>query len=177
MATTINWQPASLQDNIIKLTPLTTVDFDSLFKVAADPLIWVQHPAKDRYKKKVFQLYFDGAIAGGTAFLIIDNAADKIIGSTRYYDYKHDASSIAIGFTFLSRDSWGGLYNRSAKRLLLDYAFQFIDKVYFHIGATNLRSQIAISKIGAVKGNEIDIDNNGQSQLHYEYFISKKEWQ
>ena len=57
MATTINRQPASLQDNIIKLTPLTTVDFDSLFKVAADPLIWVQHPAKDRYKKSFPALF------------------------------------------------------------------------------------------------------------------------
>jgi len=114
---------------------------------------------------------------GGTAFLFIDNAANKIINSTRYYDYKPNGTNIAIGFTFLSRDSWGGLYNKSAKRLLLDYAFQFVDKVYFHIGPTNVRSQLAITKIGAVKVKEIDIDNNGQTQLHYEYVINKKDWQ
>ena len=177
MAATINWQPATLQDNIVKLKPLIISDFNSLFKVAADPLIWEQHPAKDRYKKDVFHLYFDGAIAGGKAFLIIDNAVNKIIGSTRYYDYKPKESSIAVGFTFLSRDSWGGLYNKSAKRLLLDYAFQFVDKVYFHIGPTNVRSQLAITKIVAVKVKEIDIDNNGQTQFHYEYVINKKDWQ
>ena len=112
----------------------------------------------------------------GAAFLIIDNAADYIIGSTRYYDYQPNELSISVGFTFLSRDSWGGFYNRSAKRLLLDFAFQFVDKVYFHIGATNVRSQVATTKIGAVKFKEIDIDNNGQSQLHYEYVINKKDW-
>ena len=151
MAASINWQPANLQDNNVKLQPLIISDFESLFKVAADPLIWEQHPAKDRYKKDVFHLYFDGAIAGGTAFLIIDIAAEKIIGCTRYYDYKPNESSIVIGFTFLSRDCWGGLYNKSAKRLLIEYAFKFVDKVYFNIGATNLRSQVAITKIGAVK--------------------------
>jgi len=114
---------------------------------------------------------------GGTAFLFIDNAANKIINSTRYYDYKPNGTNIAIGFTFLSRDSWGVLYNRSTKRLLLKYAFQFVDKIYLYIGATNLRLQKAITIIGEVKVKEIDIDNNGQTQPHYKYVINKKAWQ
>ena len=177
MATTIiNWQPENLEDNIVKLIPIAESDFENIFKVASDPLIWEQHPTKDRYKREVFQLYFDSAISSKTAFLIVDKSSDKIIGSTRYYDYKPDNSSIAIGYTFLSRKYWGGLYNKSSKRLLLDYAFQFVDKVYFHIGATNLRSQLATLKIGATKVNEVDIDHYGQKQLHYEYLIQKKEW-
>ena len=174
--TTINWQPGNLEDNIVKLIPLAGSDFQNLFEVAADPLIWEQHPVKDRYKKEVFQLYFDSAISSGTAFLITDKSSGKIIGSTRYYDYKPDDSGIAIGFTFLSRQYWGGLYNKSSKKLLLDYAFQFVDKVYFHIGATNIRSQTAIAKLGAVKVNEVKIDNNGQNQLHYEYLVQKQQW-
>ena len=174
--TTINWQPGNLGDDIVKLIPIAESDFEDIFKVASDPLIWEQHPAKDRYKREVFQLYFDGAIASKTAFLIVDKSSDKIIGSTRYYDYKPDNSSIAIGYTFLSRQYWGGLYNKSSKRLLLDYAFQFVDKVYFHIGATNLRSQLATMKIGAIKVNEVNIDHYGQNQLHYEYLIQKQDW-
>jgi RimJ/RimL family protein N-acetyltransferase len=174
--TIINWQPEILEDNIVKLIPIAESDFENIFKVASDPLIWEQHPTKDRYKREVFQLYFDGAISSKTAFLIIDKSSDKIIGSTRYYDYKPDNSSIAIGFTFLSREYWGGLYNKSSKRLLLDYAFRFVDKVYFHIGATNLRSQLATMKIGAKKVNEVYIDHHGHNQLHYEYLIQKQEW-
>jgi len=174
--TNINWQPQNLEDNIVKLMPLTESDFDNIFTVASDPLIWEQHPIKDRYKKEVFQVYFDGAVSSRTAFLIVDKSSDKMIGSTRYYDYKPDDSSIAIGYTFLSRNCWGGLYNKSSKKLLLDYAFQFVDKVYFHIGATNIRSQLATTKIGATKVGEVDLDNNGQNQPHYEYLIQKKEW-
>ena len=171
-----NWQPSQLEDDVVKLIPLTADDFENLFAAASDPLIWEQHPSKDRYKRDVFQLFFDGAVSSRTAFLITDKASGKIIGSTRYYDYKPGQSSIAIGFTFLVREKWGGLYNKSAKRLLLDYAFQYVDNVYFHIGPDNIRSQRGTMKTGAKKVNEVELDNNGQKQLHYEYLIQKKEW-
>ncbi|MEO6733577.1 MAG: GNAT family N-acetyltransferase [Ferruginibacter sp.] len=172
----INWQPHSLEDDIVKLVPLTESDFDNLFKVAADPLIWEQHPTSDRYKRDVFQLFFDGAVSSKTAFLIADKKSGQVIGSTRYYDYRPENSSIAIGFTFLAKQYWGGLYNRSSKKLLLDYAFQFVDKVFFHIGPTNIRSQLATLKIGATKVNEVVLGHSGQSILHYEYLIQKHEW-
>ena len=174
--TTINWQPQNCEDDLVRLVPLTESHFEDLFLVASDPLIWEQHPTRDRYKKEIFRLYFDGAVASGTAFLIIDKSSHQIIGSTRYYNYKPDDTSIAIGYTFLSRQCWGGQYNKSAKKLLLDYAFQFVDKVYFHIGSTNIRSQLATLKIGAVKVNEIALDDNGQKQLHFEYVIKKEDW-
>jgi len=176
MKPTVDWQPYNLEDSIVKLVPLTASDFENLFAVASDPLIWEQHPAKDRYKKDVFQLYFDGAVSSGSAFLITDKLTGQVIGSTRYYDYKPEKSGIAIGFTFLARQYWGGLYNKSAKKLLLDYAFQFVDHVYFHIGPDNIRSQRAILKIGAVKINEVEIENNGQKSLHYEYLVQKQDW-
>jgi RimJ/RimL family protein N-acetyltransferase len=171
-----NWQPEHLETDILKLVPLTAQDFDRLFEVASDPLIWEQHPTKDRYKKEVFQLFFDGAITGKTAFLILDKITGKLIGSTRYYDYRPEQSSIAVGYTFLNRAYWGSAYNKSSKKILLDYAFQYIDNVYFHIGANNIRSQKAISNIGARKIGEVDFDYYGQKVLHYEYVISKADW-
>jgi RimJ/RimL family protein N-acetyltransferase len=175
--TNINWQPQGLEDNLVKLVPITQKDFEGLYEVASDPLIWEQHPKWDRYKKEVFRDFFDGAVSSGTAFLIRDKLSDKVIGSTRYYDYKPVDSSIAIGFTFLARQCWGGLYNKSSKKLLLDYAFQFVEKVYFHIGATNIRSQLATTKIGATKVNEVLIDHQGEKLLHYEYLVQKEDWE
>ena len=171
-----NWQPEILEDDILKMVPLFESDFDLLFEIASDPLIWEQHPTSNRYKKEVFKLYFDGAISGKTAFLIIEKSTSKVIGSTRYYDYKAEDSSIAIGYTFLSRQYWGGLYNKSSKKLLIDYAFQFVDKIHFHIGGTNIRSQLATMRIGATKVGEVDFDYYGRKLLHFEYTISKKEW-
>jgi hypothetical protein len=62
------------------------------------------------------------------------------------------------------------------KKLMLDYAFTFVDTVLFHIGATNLRSQKAILNIGAKKVNEVDFDYYGTKLLHFEYAIKKAEW-
>lgn len=171
------WRPEILEDSILKMVPLVETDLDRLFEVASDPLIWEQHPTKDRYKKEVFQLYFDGAIQSNTAFIILDRATNKVIGSTRYYDFKPENKSIAIGYTFLARSHWGGIFNRSSKRLLIDFAFHYVDNIYFHIGATNLRSQHAITNIGATHIGEVDFDYYGQKVLHKEYLITKEDWE
>ncbi|MCK9641573.1 MAG: GNAT family N-acetyltransferase [Prolixibacteraceae bacterium] len=173
---TVNWQPEILESDLLKIVPLIEADFDNLYKAASDPIIWEQHPANDRYKLEVFKPYFDGAIAGKSAFKIIDKSTNQMIGSTRYYDYNPEKSGIAIGFTFLAKEYWGGTYNKSVKKLMIDYAFQFVDIIYFHIGVTNIRSQKAIQKIGAIKRDEINFENNGQSLPHFEYLIKKQSW-
>lgn len=172
----INWRPKNLEDDIIKLTPLSETDFENLFEVAADPLIWEQHPSSNRYKREVFQLFFDEAILNNSAFLIIEKTSNKIIGSTRFYNYSSENSSVSIGYTFLARQFWGGQYNKSTKKLLLDYAFKQVDKVCFHIGANNIRSQLAIHKIGAIKINSVDFENEGKMLPHFEYLIKKQDW-
>ncbi len=173
---TINWQPETLENDLIKLIPLQIGDFESLYAVAADPAIWAQHPTKDRYKKEVFQLFFDSAVASKTAFLVFNKASNKLIGSSRYYDYKPADNTIAIGFTFLATDYWGGDYNKLMKKLMLDYAFQFVDAVMFHIGVTNIRSQKAVEKIGGKKIKEMAFDATGQPNPHFEYELKKGDY-
>lgn len=173
---TLNWNPEVLEDELIKLLPLKASDFETLFEVASDPLIWEQHPVKNRYQRDVFKAFFEGALANQSSFIILDKVSNKPIGSTRYYDFKPESSSIAIGFTFMSRAYWGGPYNRATKKLLIDYAFKFVDQVFFHIGADNIRSQKAIQKIGATKVSELDFDLAGQVLPHYEYVIHKNEY-
>lgn len=99
-------QATHLQTDIIKLLPLELSDFNELFAVASDPLIWEMHPQKDRYKKEVFQQFFDSGIASKGAFKIIDKKNNEIIGSTRYYDFSEENSSVAIGYTFLAKKYW-----------------------------------------------------------------------
>lgn len=171
-----NWQPIHLKNELVKLTPLTQNDFDKLYAVASDPLIWEQHPSSDRYQRNVFQEFFNGALASQSAFLIIDQATSQVIGSTRYYDSKEN-ESVAIGFTFLAKEYWGGRYNRAVKTLMLDYAFQYVDKVIFHIGANNLRSQIATTAFGAVKTGEFVTEDAQGVKLNYEYTLTKSKWQ
>jgi RimJ/RimL family protein N-acetyltransferase len=174
MSGAFDLQP-TLSNQLITARPLQQDDFETLYTVASDPLVWEQHPNKDRYKRKVFENFFEGAMKSKGAFLILENATGKVIGSSRFYDFDPDKKTISIGYTFLERDYWGKNYNRALKTLMLDHAFQFADKVYFHIGAINIRSQKAIEKLGAVKIDEKEVAYYGESsKLNYIYCIEKR---
>ena len=144
----IDLQP-TLTGELIELRPLRPGDFDALFSAASDPLIWEQHPESDRYQPDVFQKYFDGALESKGAFAIIERKSGRIIGSSRYCNLDSKTSEVEVGWTFLERQFWGGTYNRELKKLMLDHAFQFVERVVFVVGEKNLRSQKALQKIGA----------------------------
>jgi RimJ/RimL family protein N-acetyltransferase len=134
----------------LELRPLRNDHFDELYAVASDPLIWEQHPYNDRYKLEVFKEFFRVAMESGGAFVVMDRKSDTIIGSTRYYNYSAEQSSIEIGWTFLARSYWGGTANREMKQLMLQHAFRFVTNVHFYVGKNNVRSQRAMEKIGGV---------------------------
>ena len=140
-----------LKGKLIELRPLAPDDWDELFAVASDSLIWEQHPERDRYKEGVFRIFFKDALESGGAFVIIDRKTQHIIGSTRFYGYDPEKSEIEIGWTFLARKFWGGRYNAEMKRLLLNHAFKFVESVVFFVGEDNVRSQKAMEKVGAIK--------------------------
>lgn len=168
-----NLLPKILENDLVKLIPLHENHFEQLYKVASDPLIWEQHPIKDRHKKDVFKSFFDAAITSKSSFLILDKTTKEIIGTTRFYNYNQEKSTVAIGFTFMDRKFWGGIYNQSVKKLLINYAFQNVNAILFHIGAENIRSQKAVLKLGARKINEMNYPNSEIGILHYEYELKK----
>jgi RimJ/RimL family protein N-acetyltransferase len=166
-----------LENELVKLVPLKEEDFELLYQVAFDPLIWEQHPDKYRYKREVFEKYFDGALQSGGAFLVVEVNSDEVIGSSRFYDFDKEKKSIIIGYTFLAKKYWGTTYNRAMKTLMFDYAFKFVDTVIFHIGAKNIRSQKAIEKLGAWKVGEIEINYPGEDErLNFIYEMKKSMW-
>ncbi|MCX7035625.1 MAG: GNAT family N-acetyltransferase [Proteobacteria bacterium] len=151
-----------LQDDSVILTPLRSDEFEELLSVSSDPLIWAQHPNPDRWQRDVFRTYFDGAIASDGAFMIRNKASGTAIGSTRFYDHDADASEIKIGYTFFSRDQWGRGTNQRVKRLMLDHAFAHVKQVIFHVGADNLRSRIAMQRLGAQLIGELEVAYFGE---------------
>ena len=171
--TEFNLQP-SLSGQKVFLIPLKNEDFNKLYLVASDPLIWEQHPNPDRYKKEVFTNFFEGAMQSGGAFAIMDAITSEIIGSTRFYHFQPQDSSVFIGYTFISRSYWGKGYNQEIKKLMLEYAFQFVDKVYFHVGINNIRSQKAMEKIGGSKVRIVEVAYYGEAvRQNVEYVIDK----
>lgn len=141
----------TLVGTLLELRPLRADDFPVLYAVAADPLIWEQHPCSDRYQRPVFEEFFRDAMASGGALLALDRADGRVIGSSRYHGYDEAKGEVEIGWTFLARSHWGGVYNGEMKRLMLDHAFRFVSSVIFVVGATNFRSQRAVEKIGGLR--------------------------
>lgn len=155
---------ATLENEIVKLVPLNPNDFEELFSVASDPKIWEQHPNKDRYQREVFEKFFQGAIESKGAFKIMDKSSNEVAGSTRFYDYNPKENSIFIGYTFYATKFWGSKLNPQVKKLMLDYIFQFVDKVNFHVGKDNIRSQKAMEKLGAKKVDEVNVAYFGEPE-------------
>ncbi|HJP60115.1 MAG TPA: GNAT family N-acetyltransferase [Gemmatimonadaceae bacterium] len=141
----------TLRGDLVELRPLRDEDFDAVYAVASDPLIWEQHPERERYREDVFRRFFHEAMESGGAFLILDRASGKPVGSTRYFGYDPQQSEIEIGWTFLARSHWGGRFNGEMKRLMLEHAFRFVKHVVFLVGPQNLRSRKAVERIGGVE--------------------------
>ena len=156
----------TLRGELVTLRPMRPEDFDALFAAASDPLVWEQHPERDRHTEAKFRRYFQGGLDSGGAFVVIDNETERVIGSTRFCGYAPERSEIEVGWTFLERTYWGGQYNGEMKRLMLDHAFRFVDHVVFLIGEDNWRSRKAVEKIGAVR-IENRIDTKGADRVVY----------
>jgi N-acetyltransferase len=157
----------TLKGRLVELRPLRPDDFDVLYAVASDPLIWEQHPESDRCKEEVFQKFFAGALESGGGLIAVDCRDGHVIGSSRFHGYDADRNEIEIGWTFLARSHWGGSYNREVKELMLRHAFKFVKKVIFLVGPQNLRSQKALEKIGAVRAGSKP-DASGRASFRYE---------
>lgn len=114
----------NIENTMVRIRPLRQNDFETLYAVANDPLLWEQHPNRDRYKREVFQTFFKGATESGGAFLVFDVEKNIPIGSSRYYDFNPDKKTISIGYTFIARSHWGSKYNHALKNLMLNHAFQ-----------------------------------------------------
>ena len=163
----MNLQP-TLEGTFFNLSPLKEDDYADLLKAAADPLIWEMHPQPNRYQPEVFKLFFAEALASRGALAIRDLKTSEIVGTSRYYNYSAADSSVVIGYTFLTRDYWGGAFNRDLKKLMVNYALEFVSTTYFHVGLNNVRSQKAMLKIGGI--------NTGIQEIAVSYAPPKKSY-
>ena len=161
-----------LRGELLELRPLRIEDFAELYAVASDPLIWEQHPIKDRHQEEVFSGFFRESLQAGGALIAIDTNGGQVIGSSHFHGFDQGKSEIEIGWSFLARSHWGGVYNKEMKDLMLRHAFKFVRNVIFVVGPHNLRSQRAMEKIGgALVGSRPD--PNGQICLVYRMTAAK----
>lgn len=166
-----------LEGERLLLRPLTEADWGALYAVAADPELWAAHPSHDRWQEPVFRAFFDDALAKRGALAIIDKASREVIGSSRfqYSDPLADEGALEIGWSFLARRYWGKGYNAEFKRLMLEHAFCYVDRVVFRVGADNVISRKAMSNIGGWLTGETFVEERaGRPVEHVVYEITRE---
>lgn len=165
-----------LSDDVISIESLKEQDFEILYEVASDKLLWAGHPKKDRYKRDVFEEWFESALSAKTALLITEKNTGKAIGSSRYYELDEDKKEVSIGYTFIGTAYWGGEINGRVKALMINHAFETVDKVRFHVDPSNIRSQKAVMKLGASYSHVEKLQNINDDEEYYCYELTKEEW-
>lgn len=172
----MNRQP-TLANAIVALRPLRAGDWDALYAVAADPLIWAGHPAHDRWRADVFRAFFEDGLASGGSLVATDPASGAVIGHSRYDLARCGPDEVEIGWTFLARAHWGGAVNGAMKALMLAHAFAHpgIARVIFLVGEGNARSRRALDRIGAQLTERTHVEP-GACLCHLVYMIERRDW-
>jgi len=150
-------EPATLNGSTVRLIPLTLGQVDALAQVGLDEALWRWQPAAVT-DRDTMRAYVSAALAEqdrGLAlpFAIVDQASDRIIGSTRYMDIAIAHRRLEIGSTWIARAHQRTGANTEAKRLLLAHAFDVlgVQRVVLKTDALNEQSRKAIARLGAVE--------------------------
>jgi len=167
-----------LEGERLLLRPLRDSDWDGLWAVASDRELWARHPMHDRWQEPVFRAFFADALEKGGALAVIEKASGEIVGSSRFQGYDPaDGGSVEIGWTFLARRLWGTGANAEMKRLMLEHALRYVDRVTFRVGQDNAISRGAMANIGGRLTDRIDMTEGPNGPVpHVVYEITRAEF-
>ena len=179
-------QPVVLSGWGVSLQPLSLAHVDGLVEATADGDIWrlnvTSAPAPDAASVTA---YIEHALQGqsqGTMLpFVVVTDAQRIVGTTRFYDIDTDVPNLAIGYTWYAASVQRTHVNTACKRLLLGHAFDTLNcaAVYFHTSHLNLASRAAIARLGAKMDGVIrhhKRHKDGSLRDTWSYSIVSDEW-
>lgn len=148
--------PVTLEGSIIRLEPAHERHVHGLFEVGADDAIWKAMIGPIRTTIPDFEDLVRRMIAGRDAgeqnpFVVVEKASDRVIGSTRLYDFSPVHMHIEIGHTWYAKEQRGTKVNPESKFLLLRHCFETcgLTRVQIKTNEKNAVSRAAILKLGA----------------------------
>ncbi len=178
-------RPTTLEDDAIRLEPLTEDHHEALADAAADGSLWelwfttVPPPGgMQAYVLEALKGQEDGHML---PWVVRDLASDRIIGTTRYHDILPKMDRVEIGYTWYAESYQRTHVNTACKRLLLHHAFETLGcaVVGLRTDGFNFRSQRAIEALGARKDGVIrhfGIRRDGSVRDTVMYSILAREW-
>jgi N-acetyltransferase len=160
MITTANFfeQEIILEDERARLEPLTPQHYAPLLAIAlSNSDIW-KFTLANIIDEKSFTVYFNTALKErenktSYPFAMFDKKENRYVGCTRYANISFRDKRLEIGWTWIDPLLQGSGINKHNKYLMLQFAFEKLDlnRVELKTAGTNLKSQRAMEKIGAVR--------------------------
>ncbi len=144
----------------VRLVPLEATHAPDLLAAADPELFRHSMQAPSEWSVRGFELEVQKVISlpGVIAFAIVLAAGPdqgRAIGRTTFMDIKPEHRGLEIGRTWIGRAYHGTRVNPEAKYLMLRHAFEVLTptaiRVQITTNGTNLHSQAAITKLGAVR--------------------------
>jgi RimJ/RimL family protein N-acetyltransferase len=150
-------QPVTLDGRFVRLEPLGLQHAEGLAKVGLDTEVWRWMPAPvttpAEMRAFVEQALVEVESGREVAFVQVDRASGRPVGSTRYLSIEPSHRRLEIGYTWVARGWQRTAINTEAKLLLLNHAFEALDavRVEFKTDARNEQSRRALRGIGATE--------------------------
>ena len=154
-------EPVTLRDRGVRLEPLALAHEDGLRAAAADGELWklritsVPEPQDTRaYIEAALKMREDG---NRFAFAVVEDATDKVLGTTSYHDILPAVKRVEIGWTWYRKSVQRSHVNTIAKLLMMGHAFDQLgcNVVGWRTDNYNFASQRAIERLGAKKDGVI----------------------
>lgn len=118
----------------------------------------------------------------GYPFLVIDKRSGQIAGTTRLGNIHFGSKRLEIGWTWYSSPFRGSGINKACKYELLKFAFETMqfNRVQFSVDRENVRSQMAVLKLGATEEGIFRcnyMNASGECRDDIYYSIIRPEWE
>ena len=179
-------EPVNLRGDTVRLEPLTLDHTAALARDGLEPVLWRWVPTRMQTPEDM-QAYvltaLDEQCRGvSLPFVIIDQANDEVIGSTRYANIETSHRRLEIGWTWLAPSHQRSSANTEAKLLLLTHAFDVLgtNRVELKTDSLNEQSRAAILRLGALEEgtfrNHMIIPESGRVRHTVYFSIIGSEW-
>jgi RimJ/RimL family protein N-acetyltransferase len=177
--------PKRLDGNLIRLVEMEVQHLCALETIASNPIIWQNLPVegwrKDSFRRWAYDSLELQKNGQAFVFVVIDQNADKIVGTTRFQDMDRQHNKTDIGWTWYEPTVWGLGHNFEAKKMMMTHAFEVwnVARIGFKVDERNLRSQRALEKIGASREGIIRkhmIRPDGTSRNSVLYGMTDEDW-
>ena len=175
-----------LENDRARLEPLKPEHFEKLLPIALNLEIW-EFTSATVTDEKSFQKYFTQALSeksekASYPFAIFDIQANQYAGCTRYANIFFEHKRLEIGWTWYHPPLQRTGLNKNCKYLLLSYAFDVLqlNRVELKTSGTNVKSQGAMLKIGAVKEGTLRrhmISERGMLRDSVYFSFIREEWE